>query len=550
MNPSRCPAARTWTASLQRVALALVLGAVSMSGMTAMAGTASISAPAVDLTPVPARHSPSTLSSDWRHGAFMQVFVRSYQDSDGDGHGDLRGLISRLDDLQALGITGLWLLPVMPSQDQDHGYAVKDYRAIEPAYGTLADFDELLRQAHARGIGVIIDYVINHSAAEHPLFIASDTTGASPWRDWYVWRDTVPEGWKIYGQNPWYETDHGAYFAGFWNQMPDFNLRNPAVVAWHHDNLRWWLNRGVDGFRFDAVGNLVENGPDRWENQPENDALLDGVRRVVMGYPNRYLVCESPGAPLRYASAHTCGASFAFTQNFNVVGAAAGDDASLADAAAYFSTAPATMATMASNHDSFAGDRLWNQLDGDLAQIRQAAASYLLLPGTPFIYYGEEVGMANAATLTGDPKLRSPMSWTGDPLRGGFTTGEPYRALAANVTRQNAAAQRGDPASLRGFYRDVIALRRSSPALMRGAYAQPRVDGLVFSFQRVLGERRALVVFNHARRAANARVEGLPANSTLTNRWPAGDGALRTDAQGAAWLQLPAQSFRVFESVP
>ncbi|MGY0197027.1 alpha-amylase family glycosyl hydrolase [Leptothrix sp. BB-4] len=528
------------------------LALLALTGLApAMAAPARDTAPPpVDVAPVTARPTPSPLSADWHHGAFMQIFVRSYQDSDGDGNGDLRGLIGRLDDLQELGITGLWLLPVMPSQDQDHGYAVKDYRAIEPAYGTLADFDELLRQAHARGIGVILDYVVNHSAAEHPLFVAADASRTSPWRDWYVWRDTAPAGWKIYGQNPWYETDQGAYFAGFWNQMPDFNLRNPSVVAWHHDNLRWWLNRGVDGFRFDAVGNLIENGPDAWENQPENDALLDGIRRVVMGYPNRYMVCESPGAPTRYATADTCGASFAFTQNFNVIGAAAGDEVSLADAAAYFTTAPATMATMASNHDSFAGDRLWNQLEGDLVEIRQAAASYLLLPGTPFIYYGEEIGMANAAALQGDPRLRSPMSWSADPLRGGFTTGEPYRALAANVSRQNVAAQRGDPGSLRSFYRDVIALRRSSPALMRGAYVRPQVDGLVFSFQRVLGERRALVVFNHGRRAATANVAGLPASATLTSRWPAGDAALRTDAQGAAALVVPARSFRVFESVP
>uniref|UniRef100_UPI00286A269C alpha-amylase family glycosyl hydrolase n=1 Tax=Roseateles sp. TaxID=1971397 RepID=UPI00286A269C len=181
----------------------------------------------------------------WHDGAvFMEIFVRGYQDSDGDGSGDLRGLIQRLDYLQELGIQGIWLMPITPSADKDHGYATTDYRAIEPQYGSLADFDELMRQAHKRGIAVIIDYVINHSAAAHPLFQQALQGPGSPYRDWFVWQHAAPEGWDIWGKNPWYVTEHGHYFGTFGPHMPDFNLRNPAVVDYHRSSLRFWLNRG------------------------------------------------------------------------------------------------------------------------------------------------------------------------------------------------------------------------------------------------------------------------------------------------------------------
>lgn len=187
--------------------------------------------PPVDVSPVAATNTGSALPAGWQNGAFMQIFVRSYQDSDGDGIGDLRGLIQRLDYLKDLGVAGLWLLPVTQSQDHDHGYAVADYRQIEPRYGSLADFDELLRQAHARGIGVIIDHVINHSAAEHPLFVNARSGASNAYRDWYVWQGLKPSGWQIYGADPWRGSSGNYYFAPFWDQMPDLNLQNPLVVA-------------------------------------------------------------------------------------------------------------------------------------------------------------------------------------------------------------------------------------------------------------------------------------------------------------------------------
>src|SRR6478736_1826995 len=190
------------------------------------------------LAPVTATPSPSTLPADWQHGAFAEIYVRGYADSDGDGIGDLRGLTGKLDYLKALGVSGIWLMPVTRSGDHDHGYAVADYRDIEPAYGTLADFDEFVEQAHARGIGVIVDYVINHSARSHPLFQAAADDRDSPYRGWYLWQDQGPKGWKIFDKDPWNRMPTGYYFSQFSAGMPDWNLLEPKVMAWHEDNLR------------------------------------------------------------------------------------------------------------------------------------------------------------------------------------------------------------------------------------------------------------------------------------------------------------------------
>ena len=169
----------------------------------------------------------------------MEIFVRSYQDSDGDGIGDLRGLIQRLDYLKDLGLSAIWLMPVTQSQDHDHGYAVADYRNTETKYGSLADMDELLRQAHARGIGVNVDHVMNHSAAENPLFVNSKSGSGNAYRDWYLWQGQKPTGWNIYGGDPWRGANGNYYFAPFWDQMPDFKLTNSLVANWHLDNHRF-----------------------------------------------------------------------------------------------------------------------------------------------------------------------------------------------------------------------------------------------------------------------------------------------------------------------
>jgi alpha-amylase len=528
----------------------LLLAWVGLAACGGGGGTAADTAPvaggpAVDVSPVAAADPGSRLPAGWQQGAFMQIFVRSYKDSDGDGVGDLRGLIGQLDYLRDLGVSGLWLMPVMPSQDRDHGYAVSDYRSIEAQYGSLSDLDELLRQAHARGIGVILDYVINHSAAEHPLFANARLAGGNPYRDWYVWQGIKPSGWSIYGSDPWRGGTGNHYFAPFWDQMPDFNLLNPKVAAWHHDNLRFWLNRGVDGFRFDAVGHLVENGASAWENQPQNYTLLRDARQVVNGYAQRFLVCEGPSDPRGYSAA--CGSAFAFGHQSNILNAARGDAAAVQEVASFHNTAPAGISTMLSNHDSFAGQRVHDQLGGNLARYRLAAAIYLLQPGTPFIYYGEEIGLAGGgASLSGDPKLRTPMSWTGSTATAGFTTGTPYRSLSANVATANVAAQLNDPASLLSFYKTLLALRKSQPALASGSYDAAAVSGSVMSFERRLGGERVLVVINYGSSVATVALGNLPAAAALSDAYPGGGADLVADANGQASLDIGALTLRVF----
>jgi alpha-amylase len=518
---------------------------VLVSGLAA----AQPAAPAPDLashaSPVPAARTASALPPDWRHGAFAEIYVRGYRDSDGDGIGDLRGLIQSLDYLQALGVRGLWLMPVTASGDGDHGYAVRDFRDIEPAYGTLADFDELLRQAHARGIGVIVDYVINHASDQHPLFQASRRP-SSPYRDWFVWREEAPTGWEIFERNPWEAAGaSGHYLAQFSRHMPEFNMQSEQVVAFHEDNLRFWLNRGVDGFRFDAVPHLVEHGPQAWYDQPEDHVLMGRFRAVVDAYPNRYVVCEATGNERRYGSPQVCGGAFAIWQAPVMIRAARGDPKAVRAVADYYLGTPAYMAMMLSNHDGFAGRRLWDQVGGDIAQYRLAAATYLLQPGTPFIYYGEEIGMAGAPGLSGDPELRIPMSWSADATTAGFTTGTPFRPAASNVATQNVAAEQARPDGILAWYRALLALRNRSPALLRGDYAAPTVQGKAIAFQRRDGGEHALVLVNYGLAPRTLRLRKLAAGQWQPAFPDATGDGLEVGADGRAEISLPAQSVRV-----
>jgi len=486
---------------LRRLLFTLLLAAAGAHGQT-------------DTRPVPAQPRASTLPAHWQHGVFMEIFVRGYQDSDGDGIGDLRGLTQRLDYLKQLGVSGIWLMPVTASADHDHGYATTDYRGIEPQYGSLADFDELIREAHRRGIGVVMDYVINHASWQFPPFQAALQDRAGPWRDWFVWNPEPGPGWDIWGKYPWYDaatrpwTFSGdwkdlppprpgapdVYFGTFGPHMPDFNLRNPEVVRYHEDSLRFWLNRGLDGYRLDAVPHLIENSARDWNDQPESRALTRHFQDLIKSYPGRYVVCEATAEPIAYGRPELCGGAFAFNLNYEMVNAAKGQAAAVQKVADYYRAMSPTMATFLHNHDIFTGQRLWDQLHGDEARYRLAAASYLLLPGTPFVYYGEEIGQAGIDGQADDP-LRAPMSWTS---AGGFTTSaRPFRPLSPNRSRHNAESQRRDAGSLFSFYRELIALRRASPALTLGRYEADRVDGQLWSFQRVQDGERVLVAINY-----------------------------------------------------
>ncbi|MFT7773164.1 alpha-amylase family glycosyl hydrolase [Roseateles sp.] len=513
----------------------------------------------IDVRPVPAQPRASTLPPDWQHGVFMEIFVRGYQDSDGDGIGDLRGLTRRLDYLHKLGISGLWLMPITASSDHDHGYATTDFRAIEPQYGTLADFDELIREAHKRGIGVVMDYVINHASWQFPPFQQAVADAASPWRSWFVWNPEPGPGWDIWGKYPWYDAAQKPWtWAGEWKDlppvkpgspdiffgtfgpnMPDFNLRNPEVVRYHEDSLRFWLNRGLDGYRLDAVPHLIENSAKDWNDQPESRVLTKRFRDLIKSYPGRYVVCEATAEPIAYGDPELCGGAFAFNQNYELMKAAKGEPQAVQRVADYYRGMSPTMATFLHNHDIFTGRRVWDQLQDDKdreARYRLAAASYLLLPGTPFVYYGEEIGQAGTDGKD-DAPLRSPMSWTpGTPAPDAFTTSaRPFRPLSPNRSSHNAASQQRDPDSLFSFYRELIALRRASPALTLGRYEADSVDGRLWRFERVHGDERVLVAINYGETPAAIEL-------------PAGARALHPMHTAAApgRTTLPPLSLRIY----
>ncbi len=541
----------------------LLLAALLAAGLQASAQ------PAVDTTPVPKRDPGSTLPEGWQHGAFMEIFVRAWRDSDGDGIGDLRGLTQSLDHLQQLGVRGIWLMPITKNADGDHGYATTDFRDIAPEYGTLADFDELLRQAHRRGIGVIMDYVINHAAASHPMFVEARQGPRSRFRDWFVWSEEAPQGWDIWGKNPWYLTAtepwnfkgdpktlpppppgaRGFYFGTFGPHMPDFDFRNPAVLEYHLSSLRFWLNRGLDGYRLDAVPHLVEKDGKDWNDQPESRAITKQLQDLITGYRHRTVVCEATAEPQAYGDPAVCGGAFAFGYTQHFVRAAKGDETSVRALAEYYRKARPTMATFVSNHDAFAGRRLWDQVGGDLARYRLAAAAYLLQPGTPYIYYGEEIGQAGVQGLDGDEPLRAPMSWTADPRTGGFTRGTPFRPVSPNAATQNVAAESARPDSIFSFYRSMLALRNTHPSIARGTFEASFANGLVAGWQRAWKDERTLTLINFGTASAEVQVPGLPAGASLQALYPKHALAAKAGGDGAATLRLPAQALQVYRVV-
>lgn len=499
------------------------------------------SSSSLDLSPVSRQEQASPLPENWSQGAvFMEIYVRGYQDSNGDGIGDFKGLTSRLDYLKSLGIQGIWLMPINQSQDHDHGYAVTDYRKLEADYGSEADFREFLREAHARGIGVIMDYVINHSAYQNPLFLDSKNHLNNK-RDWYVWLDHDP-GWVNWDQSStWHRVKPRKeyYYGVFWEQMPDFNLKNPDVIAYHHDNLRYWMNLGVDGFRFDAVGQLVENGKTAYESQPQNKVILHDIQTLIkQQYHNRFMVCEEPTQPAAAAADDSCGSAFAFGLNDGIresVSRGAVSD-KLRDALTNYPLS--RMGILLGNHDSYAGERLIEAFAGDEQRYRLAAATLLTLPGQPFLYYGEEVGMGHSEGNSGDWGLRAPMSWQPD---GGFTTGQPFRAPAANLTTHNAAQQQANPGSLWHFYHHWITLRQQHSALRLGEMTLLQSDQLL-AFTRQSKDEKLLVALNYSDQPQTLKLSHQGKLRLIDGQEPS-----QRCHQNACTLTLPGASIALYQ---
>jgi len=428
--------------------------------------------PLPEIAPVSPTDTASALPKGWNKSAsFMEIFVRSYKDSDGDGVGDIKGLTSKLDYLKDLGVTGLWLMPMGPSEDRDHGYAQMDYRAINPEFGTLADFDELVREAHKRGIGIILDWVVNHSASTDPLFLDAASSEKSRFRDWYLFSKTDPK-WKVHGYFPWRKNPKGEgwYYAVFSPEMPDWNLRNPAVTDYLESSMRFWMNRGVDGFRLDAVTMLFEDGPKSTFNNPQNPKFTAELAGVVDGYDNRFMVCEASEGADMYAQ--SCGSTFAFGSQQEIRKSVLAGKLSAGLVAQLKSPLRALEPLTLQTHDSYVGDRLIDQYGvNGLDNYIAAAATALLGSDVSFSYYGEEIGESNNGKFN-DPGLRGPMSWTADQHTAGFTSGAESGREPEGRPRSQRPAAPGPQLRERRPGRVLVGLRQSDHALQGRVPAQ------------------------------------------------------------------------------
>ena len=475
----------------------------------------------------------------WQRGTIYQIYPRSFQDSDGDGIGDLAGIERRLDYIAALGVDAIWLSPIFPSPMADFGYDVADYCGVDPMFGDLAAFDSLLAAAHRRGLRLLLDFVPNHSSDRHPWFIESRASRDNPKRDWYIWRDPAPGGgppnnWiSDFGGPAWtFDAATGQYYLhAFLKEQPDLNWRNPALRAAMTEVLRFWLDRGVDGFRIDVLWHMVkaEGLPDNPPNpayrpemgemhklhqlhstdQPEVHEIAAAFRALADSYGERVLVgeiCLPVDRLVAYYGREAPGVHLPF--NFQLLDTA-WEKPALADMIARYDRAIPQgnwPNWVIGSHDA---PRIAARLGEK--QARVAAMLLLTLRGTPTLYQGDELGIGRvtiAPDRVRDPRelrepglglgrdrSRTPMPWDAS-ANGGFSSGEPWLPLNDDWRSRNVAAQEEDPGSMLSLYRALLRRRRSSAALSVGAFALAESDEDVLAFERRHGGERLLVALN------------------------------------------------------
>jgi alpha-glucosidase len=476
----------------------------------------------------------------WEHGVVYQVYPRSFQDSDGDGVGDLAGIERRLDYLAALGVDAVWLSPIFPSPMADFGYDVADYCDVDPLFGTLEDFDRLLEAAHERGLRLLLDFVPNHTSDRHPWFVASRASRDNPKRDWYIWRDPEPDGgppnnWiSDFGGPAWtFDPATGQYYLhAFLPQQPDLNWRNPELRQAMLDVKRFWFDRGVDGFRIDVLWHIVkaEGLPDNPHNpdwrpginerdrmlqlhstdQPEAHALSAEMRRLADEYGERVLIGEiflphdrlarwygTPEAPQVHLPFN-----FSLIEN-------SWDAETIGRLVADYETSVPEWGWpnwVLGSHDA---PRVAARL-GE-AQARVAMVLLLTLRGTPTIYQGDELAIGEvpiAPDRVQDPReirqpgiglgrdpSRTPMPWDGSP-NAGFSAAQPWLPLNPDWPDRNVAAQEADPGSMLALTRALLRLRRAEPALAVGDYLAIACEGTMLAYERRCGASRLLVALN------------------------------------------------------
>jgi len=433
--------------------------------------------------------SKAESSSWWKEAIFYEIFVRSFNDSDGDGIGDFNGITQKLGYLESLGVNAIWLMPINPSPAY-HGYHVTNYYAVNPDYGTMDDFKHLLDEAHKKNIHIIMDFVINHTSTSHPFFVDANSSPNSEYRDWYIWSDTT------HG-NKWHEGNDGYYFAYFSGEIPDLNYRNPEVTAQMYKVSQYWLEDiGVDGFRVDAAKHLIEEG-DKFENtQSTHDWFREYYSSQKSLHPDAFMIGEIFGAGAFIAKTY----EGQFDQIFNfelasgMLNSVNGESNTNINGAWTFTLKDITdgnYAIFLTNHDQ---NRVMSVLNGNEQKAKLAAILLLTSPGTPFIYYGEEIGMQGKKPL--DESVRLPMQWDASP-NAGFTTGTPWRKPFENFEEVNVAKQEADPTSLLNTYRELIQLRKSHPTLQHGSIVVLDTGNSgIFAFIRTDGNEHFLILIN------------------------------------------------------
>src|SRR3984893_14575335 len=472
----------------------------------------------------------------WRHGVFYQIYPRSFQDSNADGVGDLKGIIDRLPHLQSLGIDAIWLSPIFPSPMADFGYDIADYTGIDPLFGTMEDFDALVEAAHAGGLKVILDLVPNHTSDRHPWFIESRKSRDNPKRDWYIWREPPADGrppnnWlSEFGGSAWrYDAaTRQYYYHAFLAQQPDLNWRNPTVRQAIHDVMRFWLRKGVDGFRVDVIWHLIKDAefrdnppnpnfregrsphekilPLHSTDQPEVHDVIAEMRAVIDEFDGRVLIGEIY-LPLErlvtYYGRDRAEAHLPF--NFALLSApwnARAIERIIHDYEALL-PAGAWPNWVLGNHDR---PRIASRVGRD--QARVAAMLLLTLRGTPTLYYGDEIGMHQVAIApdqvrdpfeknvpgigVGRDGCRTPMQWDAT-AHAGFSTASTWLPLADDYVQENVANLEADAASILTLYKALIALRKQLPQLVTGSYEPVAAQGDILIYRRV-GAGGAIVI--------------------------------------------------------
>ncbi len=531
------------------------------------------------------------MSEWWRGSVTYQVYPRSFQDTTGNGIGDLRGITQRLPHIADLGADAVWLSPVFTSPMADMGYDVSDYTDIDPLFGTLADFDVLLARAHDLGLKVIIDQVLSHSSAEHPFFRESRSSRDNEKADWYVWADPRPDGappnnWlSVFGGSAWeWDSRRRQYYLhNFLAHQPDLNFHNTDVQDWALSVLRFWLDRGVDGFRLDTVNyyfhdaELRANGPlpprenmlpvNPYEMQdhlysksrPDNIAWLERLRALLDGYEDRAMVGEVGDAPHRAVQImadYTRGNRLHMAYSFDMLGPEFTPLHFRDKIEGFFQGAPEGWPAWAfSNHDVQRHVTRWEGHGAHEDIARLAAAMLLSFEGSVYLYQGEELGLTETDIefheLTDPPGIRfwpeykgrdgcrTPMVWDASPA-GGFTTGTPWLPVKEPQRARNLAAQNGAEGSVLETYRSLLAWRRTVPLLRTGRTRFINAPDPVLAFMRQGEGSCIFCAFNLSPRPAEMQVTGLAALTGPHQRAVLQDGRLSLGPNGYAWALADA----------